>query len=244
MNDFSSHAAFDAASRLRKAAKIERLVRECGQRPVCGRMLEVGAGSGFISEHFARQYRDVLRVNAVDVADQRVVKEGFHFQVYDGRRLPFGSGEFDLVVSNHVIEHVGSREHQYHHLLELVRVLSPDGLIYLAAPSRWQFVEPHFGLPGLSWLPRFMRDGYVRLARRGERYDCNPMGHREFEQLAQQAGLRPRNINAHAVQTILAEGGGGVLGRGLRRIPMAWLESAYRASPTMVYLLSHDMDRA
>ena len=243
MTDFSSHAALDAASRLRKAVKIERLVRECGRLSISGHMLEVGAGSGFISEYFGTRYKDVLRVDAVDVTDQRVVSEGFGFQTYDGQRLPFASGAFDLIVSNHVIEHVGSREKQQTHLLELARVLSPSGLIYLAAPSKWQFVEPHFGLAGLSWIPRSMRDGYVRLAGKGDRYDCNPMGHLDLERMAERAGLRTRNLNAPAFR-VMCEESGSVAGKWLRRIPVAWLEAAYRVSPTMVFLLSHDADHS
>lgn len=242
MTDFSSHAALDAASRLRKAAKIERLVRECGQSSIGGRMLEVGTGSGFISEYFAARYKHVLRVDAVDVTDQRVASEGFYFQTYDGERLPFSDGVFDLMVSNHVIEHVGSRQRQQAHLLELARVMSPGGLIYLAAPSRWQLVEPHFGLIGLSWIPQSMRDGYVRLAGKGDRYDCNPMGHRVLERMAQRAGLRAHNLNARAFRAICEESG-GARGTWLRRVPLAWLEAAYRVSPTMVYLLSHESER-
>jgi SAM-dependent methyltransferase len=242
MTEPSSHAVFDAASRLSKAAKIERLVRECGQASIGGRMLEVGAGSGFISEYFGTRFKGVLRVDAVDVADQRVASEGFDFRAYDGHQLPFADGVFDLIVSNHVIEHVGSREQQEVHLREMARVLSPGGLIYLAAPSKWQLVEPHFGLAGLSWIPRFMRDSYVRLAGKGDRYDCDPMGHRDLERMAGRAGLRARNINAPAFLA-LCEESGGVAGRWLRRIPLPLLEAAYRFSPTMVFLLLRDTDR-
>lgn len=241
MTEVSSHAALDAASRLRKAAKIERLVRECGQASISGRMLEVGTGSGFISEYFGTRYRDALRVDAVDVADQRVASEGFDFQVYDGYGLPFASGVFDLIVSNHVIEHVGSREMQQAHLRELARVLSPGGLIYLAAPSKWQLVEPHFGLAGLSLIPRSMRDRYVKLAGKGDRYDCNPMGHRDLERMAERSGLRAMNLNASAFRAMCEENDGAA-GKWLRRIPVAWLNAAYRFSPTMVFLLSHEAD--
>lgn len=202
-------------------------------------MLEVGAGSGFISAYFASRYEDTLRVAAVDVADQRRATEGFEFRLYDGTRLPFEDSAFDLVVSNHVIEHVGTRRSQQHHLRELARVLAPGGLIYLAAPSRWQPIEPHFGLPLLSWIPAPLRDGYVRLAGKGVRYDCNPMGHSELERMAANVELQARNINAAAFRHLcLART--GLADRCFRRIPHAWLQACYRLSPTMVYLLSRE----
>lgn len=238
MTSFSSHAALDAASRTRKAAKIDRLLAECARVEMNGRLLEVGAGSGLISGYFAGRYKGRLRVSAVDVTDQRVERAGFDFQLYDGRVLPYRDGEFDFVVSNHVIEHVGAREAQRLHLREMARVLSPGGVIYVATPSKWQLVEPHFGLPGLSWVPRSIRDGYVRLAGKGTRYDCDPMGHRELERMAGSAGLQSRNINAKAFLA-LDDQVGGPLSRWLTRIPERWLSLAYRASPTMVYLLRH-----
>ena len=67
-------------------------------------------------------------------------------------------GSFDVVVSNHVVEHVGDREAQRTHLAELRRVLAADGLGYLATPTRWALVEPHFTVPLLSWPPRPLRE--------------------------------------------------------------------------------------
>lgn len=235
--EFSSHAASDVDSRLRKAAKIERLLRDCQKSEFRGRMLEVGVGSGQISQYFADKFRGGLLVDGVDIVDQRVVSDGFTFQTYDGHRLPFADSAFDLILSNHVIEHVGSRGNQRTHLSELARVLRAEGVIYLAAPSKWQFVEPHFGLVALSWIPRCMRDGYVRLLRKGEKYDCNPMGHAELEQMARDSGLQPRNINAEALRALCEEKGSGVAG-WLSRIPITWLALGYRMSPTMVYLLT------
>lgn len=239
MTEFSSHAALDASSRLGKARKIDRLLGSGTGLPIQGRMLEVGAGSGLISGYFGDRYKDALRVDAVDVADQRVIFQDFDFRTYSGRELPFDDGSFDWIVSNHVIEHVGSRQAQEAHLAELARVLSPEGWIYLAAPSKWQFVEPHFKLIGLSWIPRFMRDGYVRLFKKGDCYDCNPMGHRELERMALRCGLRTQNINARALH-VMSEEGRGLIARWVRRIPVRWLQRAYRASPTMVYLLSRE----
>src|SRR3546814_9833619 len=67
--------------------------------------------------------------------------------------LPFADDSFDVVLSNHVIEHVGEQPEQLAHLSELRRVLTPGGIGYLAVPNRWMLVEPHYRLAFLSWWP-------------------------------------------------------------------------------------------
>ncbi|HJT93305.1 MAG TPA: hypothetical protein VJ777_15440, partial [Mycobacterium sp.] len=65
-----------------------------------------------------------------------------------------------------------------------------DGVAYLATPNKWTVIEPHFKLPGLSWLPKRLADRYVRLAGRGERYDVDLLTYGQLEDLAEDAGLR------------------------------------------------------
>lgn len=233
----SSHAALDLGTRWPKAEKIRRLLDAAfagGPR----RVLEIGTGSGAIAHYFSRVDDGAHEVRAVDVADQRQVSDGFRFDVYDGRHLPFADRSFDVVISNHVIEHVGSRAEQAAHLAEIGRVLVPGGCAYLAAPSRWQVVEPHFHLPFLSWLPPRWRDAYVRLAGKGNGYDCNPLAHAGLERLLAATGLSYRNVNAAALAlTLQLELQGHWLASAAGRIPRSILQHLYRGSPTMVYLL-------
>ena len=46
-------------------------------------------------------------VQSLDVGDERVEKHGYNFQQVTNPRLPFEDKSFDIVLSNHVIEHVG-----------------------------------------------------------------------------------------------------------------------------------------
>ena len=64
--------------------------------------------------------------------------------------LPFGDGEFDVVFSNAVIEHVGRREQQRRFVEESLRVARRA---FITTPNRWFPVEVHTLLPFVHWLP-------------------------------------------------------------------------------------------
>ena len=121
------HAILDGDSRRLKAQKIARLVETV--RPLRGaRLLDIGAGSGYIASNLGELVGDEGEVWAVDVNDQRRTNDGYRFKAVTGTALPFEDDAFDVVLSNHVIEHVGDRSAQLHHLREVGRVLAPGGV--------------------------------------------------------------------------------------------------------------------
>ena len=193
------HAVLDLASRAPKARKIERLLA-LDPRPSPRRLLEVGCGAGGICHWFATAAEARFEVDAVDVHDARQVREGYHFTRVPGTALPFGDGAFDVVISNHVIEHVGDDAAQAHHLAELHRVLAADGTGYLAVPNRWMLVEPHYGLAFLSWWPEAWRSGWLRLWRRGAAYDCRPLARADLERRLAAAGFAFEQLHGEALR--------------------------------------------
>lgn len=230
----AGHESLDAESRRRKAEKIQAILE--AERTLAGAsLLEIGVGSGLIASHF----RDVVGpegdVRGVDVRDSRLVRD-FEFELVEGTRLPFADGTFDVVVSNHVVEHVGSRGDQLDHLREIARVLTPGGVAYLATPSRWTLVEPHFHLPLLSWVPRAARSPYVRLARRGTEYDCDLLSRSQLLDLASAAGLEARERTLEAMRLL-----GTIESRSLARRVAAAPDAVHRALlplvPTLVFVL-------
>lgn len=87
----------------------------------------------------------------VDVANRRLAGlEGFDCRLYDGMRVPYEDGFFDVVLSGHVIEHTAD-PHGY--LRELLRVLRIGGYLFLEYPTRYHTRELHTGLPSLEWTP-------------------------------------------------------------------------------------------
>lgn len=234
-----AHVVSDADSRQAKATKIERLV---GSKLLSDskRLLEVGTGSGRIADHFARRFGGSMDVYAVDVQDSLTVTGGFQFVQVRGTELPFPDGFFDVVITNHVIEHVGDRDAQLNHLCEISRVLSDHGLVYFAVPNRWSLYEAHFRLPGLSWLPKRLADLYVRIARRGTHYDCTPLGMLGLRRLiADTRTLRGRDVTLLALrETLSIERGDSWLTRTIVRRRWDWiLRLVLPVIPTYVFLL-------
>lgn len=233
-----AHAILDITSRQRKARKIVALVGP-ERFESAKRVLEVGCGSGVISQTIARSFPQCV-FDAVDVTDNRIVEEGFRFTLVEGTTLPFADCAFDIIVSNHVIEHVGDIEEQKNHLLEIRRILKDGGILYLAAPNRWRLLEAHFRLPLLSWFPSHISDAYVRIAGRGTHYDCKPLGPVGFRRLFAQAGFSFRESTIDAVGFVLDEElGMPMLGRFVRHTHAAFLP-LLPCMPTFVYLLEKD----
>jgi len=64
--------------------------------------------------------------------------------------LPFRDAEFDVVYSNAVVEHAGSRAQQRAFIAELCRVARR---VFVVAPNRLFPIEHHTGLPLVNYLP-------------------------------------------------------------------------------------------
>ncbi len=183
-----SHAGLAPAHRRLKAEKIRRLVETV--KPWQGaRVLDIGTGAGVIAHELAGAVGPEGEVHSVDVVDERVEREGYEYQLVDSPSLPFPDESFDIVLSNHVIEHVGELPAQRLHAAEVHRVLADDGVLYLATATRWLVMEPHYHLPFLSWLPRPAATAYLRVTRRGRDYDCFLPSHRALRRLLAETGF-------------------------------------------------------
>ena len=125
----SPHAVLDLPSRRLKGLKIEQLL-DLASRAQPIRMLEVGVGSGGIAHYFGTHPKLRCEVDAVDVNDSRLITDGYRYHQVNDTNLPFANNSFDVVLTNHVIEHVGDKQAQRAHLAELHRVLSPGGVGY------------------------------------------------------------------------------------------------------------------
>lgn len=231
------HAVLGLDSRRRKAAKIELLMGLADSSRSL-RILEVGTGGGGIAHYFGTHPSLRCKVTAVDIHDIREVQEGYRFIKVEGVDLPFDDRSFDLVITNHVIEHVGGYANQLLHLREIHRVMDVGGSGYLAVPNRWMLVEPHYRLVFLSWLPRRLRTPYLRLFGRGTHYDCELLQMRQLERMLAETGFASRNLcveAVHAMSTLEARVSLGL--RAASLLPDAWLHALAPIIPTLIYRL-------
>lgn len=130
-----------------KAKKIEAVCSDYLVRPIKNmKILDIGAGTGYISQYFA-QKNDVT---ALDVVEQIKVKDRkFKFVKNDTKKLPFENGTFDIVIFNHVVEHLDFQEE---YMNEINRVLKDDGICYFATPNRFFIKEVHYKVYFLHYL--------------------------------------------------------------------------------------------
>lgn len=235
-----SHAVLDLPSRHLKALKIERLLElRTFRQPMD--VLEIGTGSGGIAHYFAAHQRLACKVTAVDISDQRLVKGGYDFIEVKSVMLPFKDRAFDVVITNHVIEHVGVEAEQRNHLNEVRRVMRPTGVGYLAVPNRWMLIEPHYRLIFLSWLPPAWRTLYLRIMKRGNEYDCNPLSLSKIEEMLKDARFLYKSLSTCALrETLRIEGSKGLFDVFGNALPDAMLNFLTPINPTLIYKLSRE----
>lgn len=162
-------ALLDKRGRLAKAAKIRAVVADFSGRPLSQLdCLDLGCSTGHITNELAGDFRSIVGIDTDQKALELAQAEqaaGFHRG--SALRLPYRDETFDVVLCNHVYEHVRDQQALFD---EIRRVLRRGGFCYLAAGNRLKVIEPHYRLPFLSWLPKLVAHRYLRLAGRGDFY--------------------------------------------------------------------------
>jgi len=132
-------AMLDERKRRQKAQKILAVVRHAlGRDDLAGlRALDVGCSAGFIADELALAGAHTTGVDIDEpglVAARERFGERVEFSLARGEALPFEDGSMDVVVFNHIYEHVVDPDAV---LADIRRVLKPDGTMYVSTKNRY-----------------------------------------------------------------------------------------------------------
>lgn len=153
-----------------QAERLGMLADHAG--PLVGiRLLDLGAGMGGFAVAAALAG---ARVTACEynpaycrIIELRAARHGLRLPVFNaaGEDLPFPAAAFDAVTAWDVLEHVRDPARV---LAELARVLRPGGHALITAINRRAWVDPHYHLRGINWLPRPVAEGLIAWRGRGK----------------------------------------------------------------------------
>lgn len=142
------------------------MIRAAAGERIHGRVFENGCGLGAYLARLAEDAAFSVGLDIeVDRARQARAAAGVHTLSGAGEALPFPSNQFDLILSNEVLEHVVDDRQA---VREIVRVLKPGGRLVLFCPNCGYPFETHgiywrgkyhFGnIPLVNYLPRSLRN--------------------------------------------------------------------------------------
>ena len=225
----ASHAILDTESRKRKAKKIADILKEFDEL-ADKKILDVGTGSGHIANHLGEYSKNVT---SIDIHDERRIKDGYEFVKVKDENIPLSSSSYDVVVSNHVIEHTPD---QAKHVENILNVLKKGGLIYLATPNKLWITDPHYKLPFISWLPRRLSEKYLETVQ-GKEWDIYPLStfgiHKHFSEHNVSNAL-PILLKSNAVASLDTMNG---ITSVIKYLPPWFLQLTGLLSPTLIYVI-------
>jgi len=196
----------------------KRLVATLEERVLKGipleglRVLDLGSGRGGLSVVLTL---GGARVTAVDLRRRNCRGLAIRADRYDltiptavavGEHLPFASGSFDLVVCKDVTEHCREPDRV---LAEVARVLAPGGRAYVTFINRLAWIDPHYKLPGINWMPRRAAERIIGWSGRAKPSirDLQRLSDMHYYTLgaarraARRAGLRYRDLTLEQMKT-------------------------------------------
>ena len=234
---------FNDRSRIVKSKKIVTIIKDFSKKDLkTKRCLEVGCSTGINTNFFADFF---LECTGIDI-DDKAVNYGFHhrkqnvqFIIGDAMRLPFAENLFDVIVCNHVYEHVPDS----HELMnEIFRVLKPGGLCYFGAGNKFSLMEGHYHLPFLSWLPKPIAHKYLQFFRGGTVYYENHLSYFGLKQLVKKFIIVDYTLKI--VKNPKQFGAEDMIRQNsiLTKLPNAVIKTALLLIPTYIFILRKPFD--
>jgi SAM-dependent methyltransferase len=235
---------FEEPGRLEKAEKIIAVLGDYfhGRAPSIT-VVDIGCSTGIMARQFAGAFGRVIGMDTDQVGvahGQQLARQAgispdkLRLCAGDGCFMPLADESVDAVICNQVYEHV---DDQRGLVDEIRRVLRPGGACYLGIGTRHVFIEGHYQLPFLSWLPHPVADVYMKLAGKKSRYDVRLLSYRNLRELVRQFGVIDYTLDIIKHPEQYADGGRGTIRRWVQRWPLWLLKAVLPAIPLHVWVL-------
>lgn len=126
---------FDTIAHLHRYALATALTKEKV-------VLDIASGEGYGTNLISKQAKEVIGVDiskeAISHARNKYSSKNLSFLIGSTDKIPCSSNYFDVVVSFETIEHHDRHEEM---LLEVKRVLKPDGIIIISSPDKLNYTD-------------------------------------------------------------------------------------------------------
>jgi len=231
-------AQFDAVSRGQKARKAVAIIQDHRGSLRSQELLEIGCAAGYGTVVYAEAFRSVTGIDIDEPAVRHAIRNNpranARYLVMDSQRTAFADACFDAVACTHIYEHVPDANRL---MREIHRLLRPGGVCFFSAGNRLTLIEPHYGLPLLSVIPKFMAHAYLRLLGRGAFYYENHLTYWGLKELV--SGFEVLDYTIKAVEDPVRFHAADVVRPGsfAQKIWRLLLPVVYWACPTYLWLL-------
>lgn len=234
-----SNASFNAAARRKKGLKVLAILEDsCGELDaLCA--LDIGCSTGFMTSLYATRFKYVLGTDIDEPAVQYAARENrstvnLAWSVHDSQQMGFRDESFDVITCSHIYEHVPDARRL---MTEIYRLLKPGGICFFSAGNRLSLIEPHYKIPLLSVMPKWMAHRYLKLLGKGNFYYETHLGLgglrklvSEFEIIDYTVKVVRDPIKFHAEDMIES-------GSVRQKAILAFLKAFYWLCPTYLWVL-------
>jgi len=161
----------DVQGRTQKFEKIISVLQDFNPGTQSLNCLDIGCSSGIITSLLGDRFRMAIGMEidqeAIQYAQHHSSSARVQFLAADSMALPFQDDSMDVIVCNHIYEHVPYADQM---MDEVYRVLKEEGFCYFSAGNKYMVIEGHYGLPFLSWIPKSLAHLYLKVTGEGDFY--------------------------------------------------------------------------
>lgn len=105
-------------------------------------VIDIACGEGYGSFLMSKYAKNIIGIdidkNTIDNANSKYVNNNLLYLQGDVSKIPLQSSTIDVVVSFETIEHTTMHDDM---MLEIKRVLKPDGLLIMSSPDKYNYSE-------------------------------------------------------------------------------------------------------